>query len=93
MLRRTLFSAIATVIAPSCRVFGQTYDDAVVVDWLKLHHAWFEFLRLYAGCPPGEKFYTLDECKVANGTVNRQAWTTARNLAKKVFDLEEPRGK
>lgn len=92
MLRRSLFAAIATVIMTVCRVSGQTYDDAVVVDWLKLHHAWFEFLRIYAGCPPGEQVYTLSECSTARGHVNHQAWTTARNLAKKVFDLEEKHG-
>lgn len=92
MLRRALFTTIATGIATLCRVSGQTYDEAVLVDWLKLHHAWFEFLRIYAGCPPGEQLYTLGDCKSARGTVNHQAWTTARNLAKKVFDLEEKRG-
>lgn len=92
MLRRTLFAAFAALITTAFRVSGQQYDEAVIVDWLKLHHAWFEFLRIYAGCPPGEQIYTLGDCSNARGHVNYQAWTTSRNLAKKIFDLEDKRG-
>lgn len=91
MLRRFFFSVLFTAAA-AATTRAQTVDDEQVRQWLDLHHIWFVFLAKYFGCPKDQTQFEINECRNARGNMDYSSFNKARELAKKIFELEEKRG-
>lgn len=89
MLRR-LFLLFPAVFASIGK--GQTYERAEIERWVEFHHVWYKFLAAFFGCPNELREFTIDECKRAKDNLDWKLWNQARELAKKIFELEEKRG-
>lgn len=91
MLRRLFIGFLSLTISGSLSQ-AQSVDGEQTQRWIEFHHVWFKFLSSYFGCPPGLHEHEIGDCRGAKGNLDYDTFNKARNLAKKIFDLEEKRG-